>query len=310
MKILNIILTLFVILPFALFIVLQLKKARLAHQLAIHRLKKRIGIPDSILAAAAAHKPTVLTNVYAYLKTFIIQAGIAKEQAARTITLGFILALAGLSLLLFSQALSPSFLLAAIIMPLALPAYILININRRRQIFLKQLPDAIEAMVRSLSAGSGIDQAIMMISRDFPDPIAGEFKQMSRQTQLGISFGEVLNGFRERLAVPEVHYLAMALIIQRETGGHLIKILDQLAALMRRRVAFSGKLKAVTAESRFTALFIGALPLSYIAYRLIFNRAGMNFFLHDPTGNLIFKTSLALIFTGMALLKYLMRISF
>ncbi len=309
MKILNIILTLFIILPFALLMVLQLKKARLAHQLTVHRLKKRIGIPDSILVAAA-HKPTVFTNFYTYLETFIIQAGIAGEQAARIISLGFILAFAGLILLLSPRTLSPSLLLAAIIMPLALPAYILININRRRQTFLKQLPDAIEAMVRSLSAGSGIDQAIMMISRDFPDPIAGEFKQMSRQTQLGISFSEVLSGFRERLSVPEVHYLAMALIIQRETGGHLIKILEQLAALMRRRVAFNGKLKAVTAESRFTALFIGALPLSYIAYRLIFNRAGMNFFLHDPTGSLIFKSSLALIFTGMALLKYLMRISF
>ncbi|HFQ79818.1 MAG TPA: hypothetical protein ENK33_00410, partial [Desulfobacterales bacterium] len=235
MKILNIILTALIILPFALLMVLQLKKARLAHQLAIHRLKKLIGLPDSILAAASSHRPTALTNLYSYLETFVIQAGIAREQAARIITLGFILALAGLILLLSPRTLSPSFLLAAIIMPLALPAYILININRRRQVFLKQLPDAIEAMVRSLAAGSGIDQAIMMISRDFPDPIAGEFKQMSRQTQLGISFTEVLNGFRERLAVPEVHYLAMALIIQRETGGHLIKILDQLAALMRRR---------------------------------------------------------------------------
>ncbi|MEN8141789.1 MAG: type II secretion system F family protein [Thermodesulfobacteriota bacterium] len=299
-----------VLLPFGLLIGWQLKKAQLSHQLTIIRLKRRIGLPDSVLNIPAPRGSTIFAKSREQLASYVLQAGIRAEAVSRIIASALVLLLLSWALLLLPLELPPLLQLLALLLPWPLPLFVLVNIIRRRHLLVGQLPDAIESMVRSLAAGNSVDQAMLLISRDFPEPIGGEFATMTKQTQLGVPFAEVLAGFRQRLNVAEVHYLAMTLVIQRETGGQLIRILEQLAALMRRRVVFMGKLKAVTAESRFTAFVIAALPLGYIAYRYFFDRASMTFFLHDPTGSLILKSSLALIFTGMILLKYMMRIKF
>ena len=307
---LDILLCLAVLAPFAMFIVLQIKNARLDHQLTIRRIKKRIGMPEKVLNISSGSKKNPFTLLFDRLGAYILQAGIAEEKIRHIIWVGLGSIIFSFTILTLFDNLRPFAHLIVVVLPFILPVFVLLNIHRRRHLFVRQLPDAIETMVRSLAAGNGIDQAMLLISEDFPQPISGEFRLMTKKIQLGIPFDEVMTSLRQRLSVAEVHYLALVLIIQRETGGQLIKILEQLAALMRRRVVFYGKLKAVTAESRFTAFFIGGLPLAYIGYRYFFNRQSLDFFLHDPIGMIIFKSSLALIFIGIVILKYLTRISF
>ncbi len=307
---LDILLCLAVLAPFAMFIVLQIKNARLDHQLTIRRIKKRIGMPEKVLDVSSGSEKNPFTLLFDRLGAYILQAGIAEEKVRHIIWIGLGLVFFSFAMLALFDNLKPFVHMIFVVLPFILPVFVMLNIIRRRQLFVRQLPDAIETMVRSLSAGNGIDQAMLMISEDFPQPVSGEFRLMTRKIQLGVPFDEVMNSLRQRLSIAEVHYLALVLIIQRETGGQLIKILEQLAALMRRRVVFYGKLKAVTAESRFTAFFIGGLPLVYIGYRYFFDRQSLNFFLHDPFGMIIFKSSLALIFIGIVILKYITRISF
>lgn len=310
MRVLKIIVCLAVLAPFALLLFQQIKNARFEHELVIRRLKKRIGLPETVLNISAGPEKNIVTLLFDKLTSYILQAGIAEEKAGKIIIAGLCCVVIGPVLLLAPVTLPPAIRLTVFILPLVLPLFILLNIFRRRQLFVRQLPDAIESMVRSLAAGNGIDQAMLMISQDFPQPIAGEFRLVVQQIQLGVTFSEVMSSLRRRLSIAEVHYLALVLTLQRETGGQLIKILEQLAALMRRRVVFQSKLKAVTAESRFTALFIGGLPLAYLGYRFLFNRESMAFFLYDPWGIIIFKSCLAAIITGMIILKFITRISF
>jgi len=205
---------------------------------------------------------------------------------------------------------TPGLKLLLFLAPLSVPGFIAYRISNQRKEFVQQLPDAIEAMVRALEAGNSPEEAIRIIAEEFPSPISGEFRLISKQLTVGLSFKETLFNLRNRLPLPEVQYLVLALIIQRDTGGQLARILAHLAALMRRRMVFDGKLKALTAETRFTALFISGVPLLYIGYRYFFKRAEMLFFLSDPTGILILQSCLGLIFTGIIILKYMLRIRF
>ncbi len=296
-----------VILPFVFFLAYQLRNKKLRYESEIAQIKNRIGISAEI---STHEESPVITSFSVLVSKLIDQTGMDKKRVGRLLFLQIILMLIVLSIVIIQIPLLPKIKLLLAITPLVLPAFFYLTIQKRKKEFIRQFPDAIESMVRSLESGNSIDQAMKMISTDYTDPIAGEFATMTRQITLGVPYVDVLTAFRDRVPLQEVHYLAMALIIQRETGGRLVQILEQLSNLMRRRSFFQGKLKALIAESKFTAIFIGALPLGYIGYRYFFKYESLDFFLNDPTGFTIFKISLALIVAGIIILKYMMRIRF
>jgi len=298
-----------VLLPFALLLVWQIKSPWLSREKSIRRLEKRIGLPVTILNRPTTSSKKIQGKLPDRLKQVILQAGIREEKVNTTLVCGLTLAAIHLFLMLLPVKFGPAALIAVILLPFIVPLFIIINIVRRRRLLLRQLPDAVEAIIRAVSAGSSINQAIMTISNDFPDPISGEFRQIRKQIELGLPFKDVLNGFRRRLNIAEVHYLALALVVHRETGGHLINILEQLVGVMRRRMAFRIKLRTLTAEPRFTAFFLGCLPFVFLSVRYFIDPQIIDFFLHDPSGFFLLKICLASIIAGAILIKYLSRIN-
>lgn len=296
-----------VTMPFVFFLVLQIRTRKLRYNTQLQNLKNRIGIHDPQLEN---HESAIITLIVDKFSKYMEQTGLPAKTTGQLVIAQALIIFAVFGLLFLNIKLSSNLQLLVTIAPFTIPAFLYYTISKRKQEFIRQFPDAIESMVRSLEAGNSIDQAMKMIATDFSDPISGEFKIMSQQIMLGVPYIEVLTSFRHRVPIQEVHYLVMALIIQRETGGRLVQILDQLSTLMRRRSFFQGKLKSLTAESKFTAFFIGGLPLTYIAYRYFFKRQSLDFFLNDPTGFFTFKLALGLIFVGIVLLKFMMRIRF
>ena len=305
-----------VLLPFAVVFYFLPRQQMAARRKYVQALKQRIhGSSDhASLGKLSEMDDRRWKSSLLYKLILLIEGGGFSASQAR----GILLAMAGMILLLFivhivplfERILTPGMNLLLFVATGSLPGFVAYRIIRQRQEFARQLPDAIEAMVRALEAGNSIEEAMHVIATEFPPPVSGEFQLITRQLKIGLSFKEALINLRDRLPLPEVQYLVLALIIQRDTGGHLARILTHLTALMRRRLIFDGKLKALTAETRFTALFISGLPLIYIGYRYFFKRAEMHFFLSDPTGVLILQISLGLIITGSFILKYMLRIRF
>lgn len=305
-----------VCLPFSLIIYFVSRRQLAARKASFVELRKRMhgGSLDQSLekyGKSADHRR--YSKLLHKLILLIEGGGFSTSQTRK-----LLFAMAGMILLILianmlplsERILTPGIKLFLFLATVSVPCYIVYRIINQRKEFARQLPDAIEAIVRALEAGNSTEEAMRVIAAEFPPPVSGEFKLITKQLKIGISFKETLINLRDRLPLPEVQYLVLALIIQRDTGGHLVKILTQLAALMRRRLAFEGKLQALTAETRFTALFIGGLPLLYIGYRYFLKRAEMQFFLSDPTGILILQISLGLIITGSFILKYMLRIRF
>jgi tight adherence protein B len=300
-------------LPFALFAVAKQAERRQEYLEALNALKQRIGFDRAV--RDEQNTPWWKqrnSRLWLWLKSQFKKAGLTERK--------FVIGLSLLQLvLLFISAfvfvtqysvLSQKGLLVLLLLPLFPSLYLLLKIRQRQKQLRRDFPEMLDNTVRALQSGYSIDGALASVAEDMKGPLAEEFQEVNKQLQLGISMRDILREFQSRVALQEAQFFVITLIIQRETGGQLSAILTELSRLMRRRDQFQAKLKTMTAESRFTAWFIGGAPVAYILYKYVFDPESMTFFLQDPLGIKLFILSLALIGAGTLILKHMLTMRF
>jgi tight adherence protein B len=132
--------------------------------------------------------------------------------------------------------------------------------TQRLKKFSQQLADAIDVITRSLHAGHPLSASLSMVASEMPDPIGSEFGILNDELTYGTSMETALNNLILRVPVDDLAMFAMSVVIQRQTGGNLAEILETLAATVRDRHMLRQKVKSLTAEGRFSAVFLTAFP--------------------------------------------------
>lgn len=133
--------------------------------------------------------------------------------------------------------------------------------NKRIARFAAQLPDTLDMIVRSLRAGHPTSVAISLVAREMPDPLGTEFGIVSDEVTFGLSLEQAVRKLSERVGFEGLHLLAVSLSIQAKTGGNLTEILSNLAKVLRGRQMLRLKIRALSAEGRFSAILISAFPV-------------------------------------------------
>ncbi|SLN41035.1 Bacterial type II secretion system protein F domain protein [Roseovarius litorisediminis] len=133
--------------------------------------------------------------------------------------------------------------------------------NKRMGMLEEQLPDAIELMVRSLRVGHPFSSAIAIVATEVGDPLATEFGIIADESAYGRDTGEALKDMAERLDMQDLRFLAVAVTIQQQSGGNLAEILDGLAKVIRSRFRLFRRVKAITAEAKWSGKFLSGFPL-------------------------------------------------
>jgi len=134
--------------------------------------------------------------------------------------------------------------------------------ERRNRKISEQLPDALDMMARSLRAGHSLASAFKMVAGELPAPISVEFGRAFEEQNLGMPLDRAVTQMTRRTPRNrELKIFAVSVILQRETGGNLVEIAENLAELIRQRYRFHGKLRTLTAEGRLSSYVLGALPL-------------------------------------------------
>lgn len=169
--------------------------------------------------------------------------------------------------------------------------------------FTGQLPDAIDIMVRSLSAGHPVPISISLVARETRDPIGTEFGILSDELTYGVDIDTGIRNMAARVGAEELSLLAISLSVQNGSGGNLSEILSNLADMIRKRVMMRSKIKAISAEGRMTSWFMLAFP--FILYGII---RLMNADYFDPLwnsgyGNHFLAFSGGLLFVGMIVIR-------
>lgn len=141
---------------------------------------------------------------------------------------------------------------------------------RRWRAFENQLPDAVDVMVRSLRAGHPLPVSISMVGRELGDPIGSEFGLTADELTYGLDLDTAMNNMASRVGQPDLALLIVAITIQARTGGNLGEILSNLSSILRARFKMRRRVRALSAEGRFSALALSVLPFLVFGALTIF----------------------------------------
>ncbi|WP_127115370.1 type II secretion system F family protein [Shimia sediminis] len=130
----------------------------------------------------------------------------------------------------------------------------------------EQLPDAIELMVRSLRVGHPFTSAIQIVAKEIDDPLATEFGVIADESAYGRDVGEALKEMAERLDMQDLRFLAVAVTIQQQSGGNLAEILAGLSKVIRARFRLFRRVKAITAEAKWSGKFLSGFPVACLIF--------------------------------------------
>jgi len=144
----------------------------------------------------------------------------------------------------------------------AAPVFYISRIRKRRlDKFEENLPDTIDLFNRSMKAGHNIHAGLEAIAQETFDPVRMEFRKVVEELALGAPTEQTLHGLGRRVPLIDLKFFITGLILQRQTGANMVEVLENLALLVRERLNLSGKMKAATAQQRFSAGLLCSLPL-------------------------------------------------
>jgi tight adherence protein B len=145
--------------------------------------------------------------------------------------------------------------------------YVWVNNKAKKRMDLldEQLPDAVELMVRSLRVGHPFSAAVGIVAKEVADPLGTEFGIISDEAVYGRDISESLKEFAERMDNQDLRFLAVAVTIQQTSGGNLAEILEGLSKVIRARFKLFRRVRAITAEAKWSGMFLSAFPLGALA---------------------------------------------
>jgi tight adherence protein B len=224
------------------------------------------------------------------LELMMEQAGLKGHLAA------FLLGMIGLSVglglatLIFTRML-PAAVLAAVIGGM-LP-YMVVRQRRTKRLyaFEEQLPEAIDLLGRAIRAGHPLTAGMKMVADETTDPVSGEFRRAHEENRFGLPFEDALLAMADRVSIIDVRILTTAILIQREVGGNLAEVLDNLANVIRVRFTIRRQLRVYTAQGRFSGYVLALLPIvvGFAIYSI--NPTYITLLFTDPMGKLLLLTA-------------------
>jgi Flp pilus assembly protein TadB len=147
-----------------------------------------------------------------------------------------------------------------------------------------------------------------MVAEEFPDPAGTEFGKAFDEINYGVGVSQALKNLAERVDVADLKFFVVSVIIQRETGGNLAEILENISYLVRERFKLVGHVKGLTAEGRLSATILCILPFVMAFVLFLINPEYMKTLFDDPLGPVLIGSALFMIFLGIIAMKRITKI--
>lgn len=179
--------------------------------------------------------------------------------------------------------------------------------QRMRQLE-RQLPDAADLIARALRAGHSFASALGMLGDELADPLGGEFKVVFDEINCGVSMNTALYDITERVPIDDLRYFVIAVLIQRESGGNLAEILDNIGFIIRERLKLFSKVRALSAEGRLSAWILALLPFVVIGLLSVLSPSFIKIFWTDPAAEKLAGVCLGLMTLGILWMRHIVRI--
>ena len=179
----------------------------------------------------------------------------------------------------------------------------------RKSALVSQLPDSLMLMSRSLSAGLGLSDAFRLVAEEMPMPIAGEFGRLTEEVRFGRDYREAFEQMLSRNPdLFDLRILVSSILLQRETGGNLIEILENIAETIQVRFLFDAKVRAMTAEAKASAFILSALPLVQFGATYALNYDYVSLLWTTSIGNVLLVIGTVLYLVGFTVMNDLTKV--
>jgi tight adherence protein B len=191
----------------------------------------------------------------------------------------------------------------------ALP-FVVLNIKRGRRMrtFEEQFPEALDLIARALKAGHAFATGLKMAADELPEPVGPEFRKTFEEQNYGLPLKDALDNLTRRIPLLDVRFFATAVLIQRETGGNLAEILENLAHVVRERFKILRQVRVYTAHGRFTGYVLLALPAVLGIALSFINPDHMNMLFRERMGQMLLMFALVMQTIGFLWIKQVIKI--
>lgn len=189
-------------------------------------------------------------------------------------------------------------------------AYVSHKRTVRLRVFEEQFPEAIDLISRALRAGHALTTGLGMVSDEIPAPVGAEFKRLYDEQNFGMSLPDALRAMARRVPVLDARFFVTAVLTQRESGGNLSEVLDNLASVMRERFKLKRQIRVISAHGRISGWVLSCLPPALAAVLFILSPNFMRILWEDPMGLRLVMVAVMLQLIGTYAISRLVKIEY
>jgi tight adherence protein B len=180
----------------------------------------------------------------------------------------------------------------------------------RLRTFEEQFPEAIDLISRALRAGHAFTTGLGMVADEIPKPVGEEFRRLYDEQNFGMSLPDAMRAMAKRVPVLDARFFVTAVLTQRESGGNLSEVLDNLASVMRERFKLKRQIRVISAHGRISAWILSALPPALAGILFLLSPDFMRILWEDPLGLRLVGLAILLQITGTIIISRLVRIEY
>jgi tight adherence protein B len=180
--------------------------------------------------------------------------------------------------------------------------------NKRFEKFEALFPEAIDTLARAVRAGHAFTTALEMITSEVNELVSGEFRQLYEEQKFGMPVRDALINLTERMPLVDVKFFVTAVMLQRETGGNLAEILDNLSYVIRERFKIQRQVRVYTAQGRLTMALLMGMPPIIVTVMLVLNPSFIRPLFSDPIGHTLLVAGITLQTIGYFVIRKIIRI--
>lgn len=184
------------------------------------------------------------------------------------------------------------------------------KITKQQKAFLRVFPDGIDLIVRGLRSGLPVSESIVLVSTEVPDPVGETFGNITNKMKLGVTLEKALQETARDLDMTEFNFFTTCIVLQRETGGNLAEILNNLSEVLRSRFIMRMKIKALSSEARASSYIIGALPFVVTAAVSVMTPEYMEPMVNDPRGQMASFVAASMMVGGLYIMNKMTNFEF
>lgn len=191
----------------------------------------------------------------------------------------------------------------------SIPLFFIVRAKQKRmRRMLLQLPDSLDLIARAMRAGHAFSGGLKMVADEMPEPIAGEFRLTFDELNYGLSMENAMLNLATRVAIPDMKYFVISVLIQRETGGNLASVLEKIGSLIRERLRLFGRIRVLSSQGRLEAWILSILPFAVAGILFLIWPQFVSLLWTEPLGQVMLATAGVMLLLGVIMMWRMVRI--